>query len=52
MKQYVTRVIDMDALVNTLHAYAQDPFYVYKIKDTIKYLYATYPTLFKRPTEA
>ena len=52
MKQYVTRVIDMEALVNTLHAYAQDPFYVYKIKDTIKYLYATYPTLFKRPTEA
>ena len=52
MKQYVTGVIDIDALVSTLHAYAQDPFYVYKIKDTIKYLYATYPTLFKRPTEA
>jgi len=52
MKQFVTRVIDIDKLVDTLRVYAKDPFYVYKVKDTIKYLYVTYPTFFKKPTNA
>jgi len=52
MKQFVTGVVDIDKLVTTLHIYAKDPFYVYKIKDTVKYLYITYPALFKKPTEA
>ena len=52
MKQFVTGIVDIYELVDTLHPYAEDPFYVYKIKDTIKYLYKTYPTLFKRETKA
>jgi len=50
-KQFVTGVINTNEIANTLRAYAQDPFYVYKVKDTIKYLYKMYPSLFKIPTK-
>jgi len=47
LKQFIGRDVDIDALVDTLHSYATDPFYVYKVKDTIKYIYREYPTIFK-----
>ena len=52
MKQFVTGEMDIEAIANTLHAYAIDPFYVYKVKDTVAYLYKTYPTLFHLTTPA
>ena len=49
-EQYVTGDIDVEKLANTLHSYAIDPFYTYKVKDTIAYLYRTYPNLFHLTT--
>ena len=47
IRQWVANEINVEALANTLHGYATDPFYVYKVKDTIAYLYKTYPTIFQ-----
>jgi len=44
--------VDIDDLVDALRSYATDPFYVYKVKDTISYLYRTYPTIFHLTTGA
>ena len=52
IKQWVSGEIDVIVLANTLHVYAQDPFYTYKVKDTIKYLYKTYPNIFHLTTDA
>ena len=52
LKQFIEGEMDIEALADTLHAYAIDPFYVYKIKDTVAYLYRTYPTLFHLTTPA
>ena len=47
LKQFIAGEADIDALVDALRTYAIDPFYAYKVKDTIKYLYREYPTIFK-----
>jgi len=46
IKQWVAQETNTDTLANTLHGYATDPFYVYKVKDTVAYLYKSYPTIF------
>jgi len=46
IKQWIAQEINVEALANTLYGYATDSFYVYKVKDTIAYLYNTYPTIF------
>tara|TARA_R100000687_G_scaffold15134_1_gene11657 strand:- start:103 stop:657 length:555 start_codon:yes stop_codon:yes gene_type:complete len=52
IKQWVVQEVNVEALADTLHGYATDPFYVYKVKDTIAYLYKTYPTIFHLTTPA
>jgi len=52
LKQFSEGEMDIEAIADTLHAYAIDPFYVYKIKDTVAYLHKTYPTLFHLTTPA
>jgi len=52
LKQFIAGEMDLDARVNALRTYAIDPFYAYKIKDTIAYLHRTYPTLFHLTTPA
>ena len=39
-------------LIMSLHVFAVDPFYTYKIKDTVAYLHRTYPTIFHLTTPA
>jgi uncharacterized FlgJ-related protein len=46
IRQWVAQETNTEALADTLHGYATDPFYVYKVKDTVAYLYKTYPTIF------
>ena len=46
IRQWTSQEVDVEALADTLHGYAVDSFYVYKVKDTISYLYMTYPLLF------
>ena len=46
LKQFIAGEIDIEARVDALRTYAIDPFYAYKVKDTIKYLYREYPTIF------
>ena len=52
LKQFIAGEVDLDARINALRMYAIDPFYAYKIKDTIAYLHKTYPTLFHLTTPA
>jgi len=52
LKQFIAGEMDLEARINALRMYAIDPFYAYKIKDTIAYLHKTYPTLFHLTTPA
>jgi len=52
LKQFIAGEMDIEARVNALRTYAIDPFYAYKIKDTIAYLHKTYPTIFHLTTDA
>ena len=52
LKQFISGEMDINARVDALRTYAIDPFYAYKIKDTIAYLYRTYPTIFHLTTPA
>jgi Bax protein len=52
LKQFMTGKMDIDDVVDALRQYAIDPFYAYKVKDTIAYLHRTYPTLFHLTTPA
>ena len=52
LKQFIAGEVNIEELASTLHAYAIDPFYVYKVKDTVAYLYKTYPNLFHLTTPA
>ena len=47
LKQYIVGEVNINDLVETLRAYANDPFYTYKVRDTVKYLYREYPSIFK-----
>ena len=49
-KAFVTGTVDLEPLILSLHSFAIDPFYTYKIKDTVAYLHRTYPTLFHLTT--
>ena len=51
-KAFVTGTVDLDPLIMSLHVFAVDPFYTYKIKDTVAYLHRTYPTIFHLTTPA
>ena len=47
LKQSIVGEVNINDLVETLRAYAIDPFYTYKVRDTVKYLYREYPSIFK-----
>ena len=46
LKQSMTNSVDMDALISTLIPYAKDPFYTFKVRDTVSYLLERYPDIF------
>ena len=46
LKQSMTNTVDMDELVSTLIPYARDPFYTFKVRDTVSYLLEKYPDIF------
>ena len=46
LKQSLTNAVDMDALISTLIPYARDPFYTYKVRDTVSYILEEYPDIF------
>ena len=46
LKQSLTNTVDMDGLVSTLIPYAKDPFYTFKVRDTVSYLLEQYPDIF------
>ena len=46
IKQSITNTVDMNALVSTLIPYARDPFYTFKVRDTVSYLLEQYPDIF------
>ncbi len=46
VKQSLTNTVDMDELVSTLIPYARDPFYTFKVRDTVSYLLEKYPEIF------
>ena len=45
-KETVTREIDLDEIINTLHTFAIDKEYTNKIKKTVDYLLREYPEIF------
>jgi len=51
-KAFVTGTVDLEPLILSLRVFAVDPFYTYKIKDTVAYLQRTYPTIFHLTTDA
>jgi len=46
LKQSLTNAVDMDALISTLIPYAKDPFYTFKVRDTVSYILEEYPDIF------
>lgn len=45
-KETVTREVDLDEIINTLHTFAVDKEYTKKIKKTVDYLLREYPEIF------
>ena len=45
-KETVTREVDLDEIINTLHTFAIDKEYTNKIKKTVDYLLREYPEIF------
>ena len=45
-KETVTREVDLDEIINTLHTFAVDKEYTKKIKKTVDYLIREYPEIF------
>ena len=45
-KETVTREVDLDEIINTLHTFAIDKEYTKKIKKTVNYLLREYPEIF------
>ena len=46
VKQSVTNAVDLNALISTLIPYAKDPFYTFKVRDTVSYILDKYPDIF------
>ena len=46
LKQSMTNTVNIDDLISTLTPYARDPFYTYKVRDTVSYLLNNYPDVF------
>ena len=46
VKQSVTNAGDLNALISTLIPYAKDPFYTFKVRDTVSYILDKYPDIF------
>ena len=46
LKQSMTNAVDMGELVSTLIPYAKDPFYTFKVRDTVSYILEEYPDIF------
>ena len=46
LKQSLTNAVDMGELVSTLIPYAEDPFYTFKVRDTVSYILEEYPDIF------
>ena len=46
LKQSLTNTVNMDDIIHSLAPYASDPFYGYKVRDTISYLLEEYPHIF------
>ena len=46
VKQSLTNTVDMDELISTLIPYARDPFYTFKVRDTVSYILEEYPGIF------
>jgi len=46
LRQSMTNSVDMDALISTLIPYASDPFYTFKVRDTVSYILEEYPGIF------
>ena len=46
LKQSLTNAVDMDALISTLIPYARDPFYTFKVRDTVSYILEEYSDIF------
>ena len=48
LKQAMVNEVNINDLINTLAPFATDPFYTYKVKDTVDYLFEHYPDLFSQ----
>ena len=48
-KQTALQELDLDELIDSLHAFAIDKNYTKKIKKTVKYLLREYPDIFQIP---
>ena len=48
LKQALVNEVNINDLINTIAPFAADPFYTYKVKDTVDYLFENYPDLFSR----
>ena len=46
MKQVLVSKVNIEELIKTLAPFAADPFYTYKVRDTVNYLFEHYPDLF------
>ena len=46
LKQMLSDAVNLDDIIHSLAPYASDPFYGYKVRDTISYLLKTYPHIF------
>ena len=46
VKQSLTNAVDLNALISTLIPYAKDPFYTFKVRDTVSYILDKYPHIF------
>ena len=46
LKQMISDVVNLDDIIHSLAPYASDPFYGYKVRDTVLYLLEEYPHVF------
>ena len=47
LKQMLTDAVNINDIIHSLAPYASDPFYGYKVRDTVSYLLEEYPHIFK-----
>jgi flagellum-specific peptidoglycan hydrolase FlgJ len=46
IKQMLTDAVNLNDIIHSLAPYASDPFYGYKVRDTVSYLFDKYPHIF------